>query len=279
MCVLMNSSASGAPSFRAANSAAERARAGSRTKRLSSPRMARTSSYRVTNQSCVVPSIPGWQKTGSFARIRANVSYVAVRNPSLYRSYFRAVAIESHLGHHRRPSQVQSSSAAAHSEYCSFGRIASPDRNSDIQLSVGFEHRMDDREMWVIATVEPDPDLGGRGARVLRAEERSAAATPSGDIREHSPTQANCRRGNDIHASSRRMTSSVSSFRPCAKPRSTPTRVKPHFSRTRMEPALSLAARAYSGRVVSILVRNSFSARVAIPWPQYCRPIQYVTSR
>ena len=46
-----------------------------------------------------------------------------------------------------------------------------------------------------------------------------------------------------------------------------------------MEPALSLAARAYSGRVVSILIRKSFSALVAIPWPQYSRPIQYVTSR
>jgi glyoxylase-like metal-dependent hydrolase (beta-lactamase superfamily II) len=46
------------------------------------------------------------------------------------------------------------------------------------------------------------------------------------------------------HASSRRTTSSVSSPRPCANARPPPTRVKPHFSSTRMEPALSLAARA-----------------------------------
>ena len=34
---------------------------------------ATTSSWRVTNQIIVVPSMPGWQKTGSVARIRANV--------------------------------------------------------------------------------------------------------------------------------------------------------------------------------------------------------------
>jgi hypothetical protein len=52
-----------------------------------------------------------------------------------------------------------------------------------------------------------------------------------------------------------------------------PLRVKPHFSSTRIEPRFEVATWACSGRAVSSS-RNEASARVAIPRPQYSRPIQ-----
>ena len=54
---------------------------------------------------------------------------------------------------------------------------------------------------------------------------------------------------------------------------SSPTMRNPHFSSTRMEPMLWFTTCAWSGRV-STSVRNSVSARVATPLPQYSRPIQ-----
>ncbi len=64
---------------------------GSRTNRSSSRRTAATSSYRVTNQIIALPSMPGWQKTGSSARIVAKVEYGSARNVVPYRSYFLSV--------------------------------------------------------------------------------------------------------------------------------------------------------------------------------------------
>ena len=65
----------------------------------------------------------------------------------------------------------------------------------------------------------------------------------------------------------RRMVSSISSPRPRAKPRSTPIRRNPAFSRTRSDAALSVAARANSGRPV-VTERKLWSAALAIPLPQ-----------
>ena len=48
-------------------------------------------------------------------------------------------------------------------------------------------------------------------------------------------------------------------------------RVKPFFSRTRVEPMLSFATNAKSGRDMSS-VKNSRSAADAIPLPQYSFP-------
>ena len=73
--------------------------------------------------------------------------------------------------------------------------------------------------------------------------------------------------------SRRRIVSSISSPRPCAKPRSTPTRRNPAFSRTRSEPTLSEAARAYSGRS-AVSARRICSAALAMPFPHCVRSIQ-----
>ena len=75
------------------------------------------------------------------------------------------------------------------------------------------------------------------------------------------------------HQPSLRIDSSISSPRAFAYPRSEPVLTNPHFSRTRMEPVLSEAARPKSGRVDSIS-RNCFRAPVAIPLPHTSRPSQ-----
>ena len=62
------------------------------------------------------------------------------------------------------------------------------------------------------------------------------------------------------------MVSSISAARPGAKDISVPIGWKPAFWRTRSDPALSLAARARSGRT-EISSRSRPSARVAIPCP------------
>ena len=72
-CVLTRGS-SGARAPRPRTPRGVSASVGSTTKRSSSSRTARTSSWRVTNQIGVVPSSPGWRKTGSCSRIAAYVS-------------------------------------------------------------------------------------------------------------------------------------------------------------------------------------------------------------
>jgi hypothetical protein len=78
--------------------------------------------------------------------------------------------------------------------------------------------------------------------------------------------------------SSLRISSSTSSPRARANERSCPQTTNPHFCSTRSEAALSLMTPANSG-LSSTRARNSRSAVVAIPRPQYLRPIQYPTCR
>ena len=73
---------------------------------------------------------------------------------------------------------------------------------------------------------------------------------------------------------SRRMiVSSISSPRPCAKPRSTPTRRNPAFSSTRSEPTLSEAALANTGRS-AVSARRICRAALAMPFPHCARSTQ-----
>ena len=67
--------------------------------------------------------------------------------------------------------------------------------------------------------------------------------------------------------SKRRRNSSTSSPRASENPLPSPILVNPHFSRTRSEPMLSLAARAYRGRPL-LCSRKAESALVAMPLPQ-----------
>jgi hypothetical protein len=73
--------------------------------------------------------------------------------------------------------------------------------------------------------------------------------------------------------SRRRIVSSISSPRPGAKSRLTPTRRNPAFSSTRSEPTLSEAARAYSGRS-AVSARRICSAALAMPFPHSVRSTQ-----
>jgi hypothetical protein len=71
----------------------------------------------------------------------------------------------------------------------------------------------------------------------------------------------------------RGIVSSMCALRPGAKEFSVPVTWKPDFARTRSEAALSLAARAYTGRTVTSC-RSSSRARLAMPRPQDARSTQ-----
>ncbi len=83
MWLSTHSSASGNSAMKAASRSRWSANRGSRTKRLSSRSTASASAKRVTNQIGVSPSRPGWEKTGSFSRIRAKVAYASAKKSSL----------------------------------------------------------------------------------------------------------------------------------------------------------------------------------------------------